>query len=64
MPASSGIQRSGAVITRSRQTAPVQVRGVALVRQLLRDGSALYAADAEGAPDGSVRHARAALLLD
>lgn len=43
----------------------VYARGVALVRQLLRDGgSPLYAADTEGALDRSIRHARAALLLD
>ena len=43
----------------------VYARGVALVRQLLRDGgSPLYAADIEGALDRSIRHARAALLLD
>jgi hypothetical protein len=48
-----------------RHAGPVQVRGVALVRQLLRDGgSPLYAADTEGALDRSIRRARAALLLD
>jgi hypothetical protein len=48
-----------------RHAEPVQPRGVALIRQLLRDGgSALYAPDAEGALDASIRHALAALLLD
>jgi hypothetical protein len=48
-----------------RHAEPVQVRGVALVRQLLRDGgSPLYAAEAERALDESIRRARAALLLD
>jgi hypothetical protein len=43
----------------------VQPRGVALLRQLLRDGgSPLYAPEAEGSLDRSLRHARAALLLD
>jgi hypothetical protein len=48
-----------------RDAGPVQVRGVALVRQLLRDGgSPLYASDKEGELDTSLRRARAALLLD
>jgi hypothetical protein len=43
----------------------IYAHGVALVRQLLRDGgSPLYVADTAGALDRSVRHARAALLLD
>jgi hypothetical protein len=43
----------------------VQPRGVALLRQLLRDGgSPLYAPEVEGSLDRSLRHARAALLLD
>jgi hypothetical protein len=43
----------------------VQPRGVALLRQLLRDGgSPLYAPEAEGSLDRSLRRARAALLLD
>lgn len=48
-----------------RHAGSVQVRGVALVRQLLRDGgSPLYAADTEDALGTSLRRARAALLLD
>ena len=44
---------------------PAQVRGVALVRELLRDGgSPLYAAGTGGGLDRSIRRARAALLLD
>jgi hypothetical protein len=43
----------------------VYAHGVALVRQLLRDGgSPLYGPDTDGALDRSIRHARAALLLD
>jgi hypothetical protein len=43
----------------------VYARGVALVRELLRDGgSPLYVADTEGALDRAIKHARAALLLD
>jgi hypothetical protein len=43
----------------------VYAHGVALVRRLLRDGgSPLYVADTDGALDRSIRHARAALLLD
>jgi hypothetical protein len=43
----------------------VYAHGVALVRQLLRDGgSPLYCADSDGALDRSIRHARAAVLLD
>jgi hypothetical protein len=48
-----------------RRAEPVQARGVALVRQLLRDGgSPLYAADTDGALGRSIRHVQAALLLD
>jgi hypothetical protein len=48
-----------------RQAELVYAHGVALVRRLLRDGgSPLYAADPDGALDRSIRHARAALLLD
>ena len=43
----------------------VYASGVALVRQLLRDGgSPLYVADTEGALDTAIKQARAALLLD
>lgn len=48
-----------------RHAGPVQVRGVALVQELLRDGgSLLYAAGPGGGLDRSIRRARAALLLD
>jgi hypothetical protein len=48
-----------------RHAGLVQPRGVALLRQLLRDGgSPLYAPEAEGSLDISLRRARAALLLD
>jgi hypothetical protein len=48
-----------------RDAKPVQVHGVALVRQLLRDGaSPLYAAGTGGSLDSAIRRARAALLLD
>jgi hypothetical protein len=47
-----------------RQAEQIEARGVALVRQLLRDGgSALYAPEAEGALESAIRHARAALFL-
>jgi hypothetical protein len=43
---------------------PVNVEGIALVRRLVRDGaSPLYAPLGEGALEGAVREARAALLL-
>ena len=48
-----------------RHAEVVQPRGVALVRQLLRDGgSPLYAHETEAALERSIRRARAALLLD
>ena len=43
---------------------PVNVRGVALVDNLLTDGgSPLYAESADETLEGAIRHARAALLL-
>jgi len=43
---------------------PVNVQGIALVRRLIRDGaSPFYAPLGNGALEGAVREARAALLL-
>jgi hypothetical protein len=48
-----------------RHAEHVHARGVALIRELLRDGgSPLYAPEVGGLLDRSIRHARAALLLD